>query len=57
MFHSIYRAPVFTEEILGGENGEGEVVQPPERSLLAKYVSSQIGIKLIVLLVFSINFL
>ncbi|GLT36303.1 hypothetical protein SLA2020_106910 [Shorea laevis] len=31
------RAPIFTKEVLGGENGEGEVVQPPERSFWAKY--------------------
>lgn len=33
------RAPIFTEDILGGEGGEGEAVQPPERSFWAKYVS------------------
>ncbi|GLT31862.1 hypothetical protein SLA2020_065680 [Shorea laevis] len=31
------RASIFTEEVLGGENGEGEVVQPPGRSFWAKY--------------------
>ncbi|GMN26145.1 hypothetical protein TIFTF001_001194 [Ficus carica] len=32
------RAPIFTEEILGGgEDGEGEVAKPPEKSLWAKY--------------------
>lgn len=37
------RAPIFTEDILGvgGEGGEGEAVQPPERSFWAKYVSFQ----------------
>lgn len=33
------RTPAFAEEILGGENGEGEAVMPPERSFWAKYVS------------------
>ncbi|XVF23358.1 hypothetical protein REPUB_Repub13aG0031400 [Reevesia pubescens] len=42
------RAPVFTEEILGGENGEGEVVQPPERSFWAKYWMYLIPLGLIV---------
>lgn len=32
------RAPIFAEDILG-ENGEGEIVQPVERSFWAKYVS------------------
>ncbi|GLU24631.1 hypothetical protein SLE2022_405410 [Rubroshorea leprosula] len=31
------RAPIFTKEVLGGENGEGEVVQPPKRCFWAKY--------------------
>ncbi|GKV49332.1 hypothetical protein SLEP1_g56087 [Rubroshorea leprosula] len=35
---SMDKAPIFIEEVLGGENGEGEVVQPPERSFRAKYV-------------------
>ncbi|OMP03755.1 hypothetical protein CCACVL1_02275 [Corchorus capsularis] len=45
------RAPVFTEEILGvgGENGEGEVVQPPERSFWAKYWMYLIPLGLIVM--------
>ncbi|MBA0580081.1 hypothetical protein Gorai_022315, partial [Gossypium raimondii] len=34
------RAPVFTEEILGGENAEGEVVQPAE-SLMIKFDAYQ----------------
>lgn len=36
------RAPVFAEDIVGGEDGEGEVVKPPERSFWAKYVSTKI---------------
>ena len=32
------RAPLLTEAAVG-ENGEGEIVQPPERSFWAKYVS------------------
>ncbi|XP_013618831.1 PREDICTED: uncharacterized protein LOC106325331 isoform X2 [Brassica oleracea var. oleracea] len=32
------RTPIFTEEILGGENAVGEVEPPPERSFWAKYV-------------------
>ncbi|KAE8714663.1 putative ATP binding protein [Hibiscus syriacus] len=43
------RAPVFTEEILGGENAEGEVVQPPERSFWAKYWMYLIPLGLIVM--------
>ncbi|KAK6243945.1 hypothetical protein QUC31_010354 [Theobroma cacao] len=43
------RAPVFTEEILGGENGEGEVVPPPERSFWAKYWMYLIPLGLIVM--------
>ncbi|XVE62148.1 hypothetical protein DITRI_Ditri06bG0095400 [Diplodiscus trichospermus] len=43
------RAPVFTEEIVGGENGEGEVVQPPERSFWAKYWMYLIPLGLIVM--------
>ncbi|XVF07010.1 hypothetical protein REPUB_Repub06bG0100700 [Reevesia pubescens] len=43
------RAPVFTEEIIGDENGEGEVVQPPERSLWAKYWMYLIPLGLIVM--------
>lgn len=30
---------MFSEDAPGGENGEGESVQPPERSFWAKYVS------------------
>lgn len=33
------RAPIFAEEILGGESVECEVLPPPERSFWAKYVS------------------
>ncbi|PQQ09369.1 ER membrane protein complex subunit 10 [Prunus yedoensis var. nudiflora] len=43
------RAPVFAEEILGGELGEGEVVPPPERSLWAKYWMYLIPLGLIVM--------
>lgn len=43
------RAPVFTEEILGGENAEGEAVLPPERSLWAKYWMYLIPLGLIVM--------
>ncbi|GMI73066.1 hypothetical protein like AT1G65270 [Hibiscus trionum] len=43
------RAPVFTEEILGGENAEGEVVPPPERSFWAKYWMYLIPLGLIVM--------
>ncbi|KAB2093846.1 hypothetical protein ES319_A02G120400v1 [Gossypium barbadense] len=43
------RAPVFTEEILGGENAEGEVVQPAERSFWAKYWMYLIPLGLIVM--------
>ncbi|CAL5340986.1 hypothetical protein CsSME_00025202 [Camellia sinensis var. sinensis] len=32
------RTPAFAEEILGGENGQGEGLKPPERSFLAKYI-------------------
>ncbi|KAF3452487.1 hypothetical protein FNV43_RR02920 [Rhamnella rubrinervis] len=43
------RAPVFTEDILSGEVGEGEVVQPPERSFWAKYWMYLIPLGLIVM--------
>ncbi|KAE8657513.1 putative ATP binding protein [Hibiscus syriacus] len=43
------RAPVFTEEILGDENAEGEVVQPPERPFWAKYWMYLIPLGLIVM--------
>lgn len=32
------RTPIFSEDV-GGEDGDGEVVKPPERSFWAKYVS------------------
>ncbi|KAK9195163.1 hypothetical protein WN943_003282 [Citrus x changshan-huyou] len=32
------RAPIFTEEVLG-EDGEGQIIPPPERPFWAKYVS------------------
>ncbi|GKV27891.1 hypothetical protein SLEP1_g37010 [Rubroshorea leprosula] len=43
------RAPIFTEEVPGGDNGEGEVVQPPERSFWAKYWMYLIPLGLIVM--------
>ncbi|TXG48837.1 hypothetical protein EZV62_024712 [Acer yangbiense] len=43
------RAPIFAEDILGGEIGEGEVVQPPERSFWAKYWMYLIPLGLIVM--------
>ncbi|GKV02465.1 hypothetical protein SLEP1_g14900 [Rubroshorea leprosula] len=42
-------APIFTEEVLGGANGKGEVVQPPERSFWAKYWMYLIPLGLIVM--------
>ncbi|GKV27747.1 hypothetical protein SLEP1_g36882 [Rubroshorea leprosula] len=42
-------APIFTEEVLSGENGEGEVVQPPERSFGAKHWMYFIPLGLIVM--------
>lgn len=35
------RAPIFSEDLLGGETGEGEALQSPERSFWAKYVSNK----------------
>ncbi|KAA8533400.1 hypothetical protein F0562_031166 [Nyssa sinensis] len=43
------RAPLFAEEILGGENVEFEGVKPPERSLWAKYWMYLIPVGLIVM--------
>ncbi|KAF5741563.1 UPF0510 protein INM02 [Tripterygium wilfordii] len=43
------RAPIFSEEVLGGENGEGEIVKPPERSFWAKYWMYLIPLGLIVM--------
>jgi len=37
----LLRTPIFTEELIGGEGIEGELVQPIERSFWAKYVSMQ----------------
>jgi hypothetical protein len=37
----LFRTPIFTEEVLGGEGIEGELIKPPERSFWAKYVSIQ----------------
>ncbi|KAH7571317.1 hypothetical protein JRO89_XS04G0021700 [Xanthoceras sorbifolium] len=42
------RAPIFAEDILGGEIGEGELVKPPERSWWAKYWMYLIPLGLIV---------
>ncbi|XP_062003885.1 uncharacterized protein LOC133721323 [Rosa rugosa] len=43
------RAPVFSEEIFGGEGVEGEVVPPQERSFWAKYWMYLIPLGLIVM--------
>ncbi|KAL3520496.1 hypothetical protein ACH5RR_018645 [Cinchona calisaya] len=43
------RTPVFSEEIVGGENGEGEGVAPPERSFWAKYWMYLLPLGLIVM--------
>ncbi|XP_062084116.1 uncharacterized protein LOC133790479 [Humulus lupulus] len=43
------RAPIFTEDILGGEGGEGEAALPPERSFWAKYWMYLIPLGLIVM--------
>ncbi|CAH8256930.1 unnamed protein product [Arabidopsis lyrata] len=43
------RTPIFTEEILGGENVEGEVEPPPERSFWAKYWMYLIPLGLVVM--------
>ncbi|KAK2658188.1 hypothetical protein Ddye_004721 [Dipteronia dyeriana] len=43
------RAPIFAEDTLGGEIGEGEVVQPPERSFWAKYWMYLIPLGLIIM--------
>ncbi|KAF8010812.1 hypothetical protein BT93_J1459 [Corymbia citriodora subsp. variegata] len=43
------RTPVFTEEITLGENGEAEVVKPPERSFWAKYWMYAIPLGLVVM--------
>jgi hypothetical protein len=37
----VHRTPVISEEILGGETVEGELVMPPEKSFWAKYVSTK----------------
>ncbi|KAI8032296.1 hypothetical protein LOK49_LG01G00045 [Camellia lanceoleosa] len=41
--------PAFAEEILDGENGEGEGLKPPERSFLAKYWMYLVPLGLIVM--------
>ncbi|XP_010496205.1 PREDICTED: ER membrane protein complex subunit 10-like isoform X1 [Camelina sativa] len=43
------RTPIFTEEILGSENAEGEVEPPPERSFWAKYWMYLIPLGLVVM--------
>ncbi|XP_057476813.1 uncharacterized protein LOC130764526 [Actinidia eriantha] len=43
------RTPAFAEEILGGENVDGEAVPPPERSFWAKYWMYLIPLGLIVM--------
>ncbi|KAI8032298.1 ER membrane protein complex subunit 10 [Camellia lanceoleosa] len=43
------RTPAFAEEILGGENGEGEGLKPPEKSFLAKYWMYLVPLGLIVM--------
>ncbi|CAN6851337.1 unnamed protein product, partial [Brassica oleracea] len=43
------RTPIFTEEILGGENAVGEVEPPPERSFWAKYWMYLIPLGLVVM--------
>ncbi|CAH2065571.1 unnamed protein product, partial [Thlaspi arvense] len=43
------RTPIFTEEIQGGENAEGEVEPPPERSFWAKYWMYLIPLGLVVM--------
>ncbi|CAF1900583.1 unnamed protein product [Brassica napus] len=43
------RTPIFTEEILGGENADGEVEPPPERSFWAKYWMYLIPLGLVVM--------
>ncbi|KAG6647484.1 ER membrane protein complex subunit 10 [Carya illinoinensis] len=43
------RAPIFSEDLLGGETGEGEALQPPERSFWAKYWMYLIPLGLIVM--------
>ncbi|KAK9192642.1 hypothetical protein WN944_003335 [Citrus x changshan-huyou] len=42
------RAPIFTEEVLG-ENGEGQIIPPPERPFWAKYWMCLILLGLIVI--------
>lgn len=43
------RAPIFSEEVLGGEGVEGEIVKPIERSFWAKYWMYAIPLGLIVM--------
>lgn len=43
------RTPIFTEELIGGEGIEGELVQPIERSFWAKYWMYMIPLGLIVM--------
>ncbi|XP_054814196.1 uncharacterized protein LOC129314795 isoform X1 [Prosopis cineraria] len=43
------RAPVFSEDVVGGGDGESEVVKPPERSFWAKYWMYLIPLGLIIM--------
>ncbi|CAN1186980.1 ER membrane protein complex subunit 10 [Linum perenne] len=43
------RTPVFIQDVVGGEEGEGEAVQPPERTWWAKYWMYLIPLGLIVM--------
>ncbi|MED6208351.1 hypothetical protein PIB30_044177 [Stylosanthes scabra] len=43
------RTPIFSEDLLGGEEGEGELVKPVERSFWAKYWMYLIPLGLIVM--------
>ena len=43
------RTPIFAEDVLGGEEGEGELVKPVERSFWAKYWMYLIPLGLIVM--------
>ncbi|ERN20327.1 ER membrane protein complex subunit 10 isoform X2 [Amborella trichopoda] len=47
------RTPAFAEELLGGENGEGEGIKPMEKSFWAKYWMYMIPLGLIVMNAFS----
>ncbi|XP_068664660.1 uncharacterized protein [Aristolochia californica] len=47
------RTPAFMDELLGGEDGEGEGVKAPERSFLSKYWMYMIPLGLIVMNAFT----